>query len=655
MNNFSIIYPCHSPSKKRWFKAIASRENNEPDSGIVIMHIDVTEQKGAELKVKQSEANLLSIFNNTDIAFLLLDTDLNIISSNKIANLWAHEAFNVNTIEGANIISLISQERQKSSEIAMKRVLTGTSLDIEDSYTMPNGTINWFRVRMNSVTDNADAVVGLCISAADITDRVLSQKKLIESEKRFQSLIENSTDMKTLVSREGKMIYASPSITKQLGYSIEEFLNKFHNDFIFKEDLPNLNEKIQSIIEFPGKSFSIQHRMIHKNGRLIWCEGTITNMFHEPSIQALVSNFRNITDRKNLEILYQKANRLARLGSWEVDIQCNKVYWSDITKEIHEVDLDFEPDIETAINFYKEGESRNTITEVVTEAAISGKPWDVELQIITAKQNEKWVRAIGEAEIHNGVCTRLFGSFQDIDASKRTEIERKRIVNDLLKHTENLEQFAYIVSHNLRAPVANILGLANILNKKLSDADREKAQNYLFAAAAQMDERITDLNTILQIRSEYSEFKESIYLPHLLNDIESSIQNVINKERVKIVSSFDNVNTITTIKSYLHSIFYNLIMNSIKYRKIGVAPIIEIKSELDKDKIRFTFKDNGSGIDLNQHGGKIFGLYKRFHLHVEGKGLGLFMIKTQIEVLGGSISVKSKPNEGTEFTIELPL
>ncbi|HLP10911.1 MAG TPA: PAS domain-containing sensor histidine kinase [Flavobacteriales bacterium] len=655
LNTYSLIYPCHSLTKKRWFKAIVSRENDGPNSGIVVMHIDVTDQKKAELKAKKSEANLLTIFNNTDIAFLLLDLDLNIVSSNKQAGLWANEAFGVNDLVGVNLISLISRGRQELSKIGMKRVLAGTSLDIEDSYKMLDGTVKWFRIRMNNVTDDTSNVIGLCISAADITDRVISQEKLKESEKRFQSLIEHSTDMKTLVNQQGKMFYASPSVKKQLGYTKDEILMIQVNDLIFKDDLPGLIEKIEDVSKIPGKSFFSQHRLVHKSGQLVWCEGTITNMFHEPSICALVSNFRNITERKNLERLYQNANKLSRLGSWELDVQLNKLYWSDITKEIHEVDMDFEPDIETGINFYKEGESRDIISNVVNEAIKSGKPWDVELQIITAKQNERWVRAIGEAEINKGKCIRLFGSFQDIDNSKKTETERKRIADDLLKHSENLEQFAYIVSHNLRAPVANMLGLANVLRNKLTDSDREKAQNYLIEAAAQMDERIKDLSKILQIRSEYVEFKESVHLPALLGDIETSIQNVINKEQVKIVSSFNNVNTITTIKSYLHSIFYNLIMNSIKYRKAGVAPIIEIKSELNENELLLIFKDNGIGIDLNRYGDKIFGLYKRFHLHVEGKGLGLFMIKNQVEVLGGRITVKSAPDEGAEFTIQLPI
>jgi signal transduction histidine kinase len=108
-----------------------------------------------------------------------------------------------------------------------------------------------------------------------------------------------------------------------------------------------------------------------------------------------------------------------------------------------------------------------------------------------------------------------------------------------------------------------------------------------------------------------------------------------------------------TTKSYLHSIFYNLISNSLKYRQPNIAPLIEIKSEILNNKIVLLFKDNGMGIDLENQNNMVFGLYKRFHPdHAEGKGVGLYMVKTQVETIGGSISVKSEVNKGTEFRIE---
>ncbi|HTF02759.1 MAG TPA: HAMP domain-containing sensor histidine kinase, partial [Bacteroidia bacterium] len=178
---------------------------------------------------------------------------------------------------------------------------------------------------------------------------------------------------------------------------------------------------------------------------------------------------------------------------------------------------------------------------------------------------------------------------------------------------------------------------------------------HLFAATEQLDEMLKDLNNILQLKSDVNEYKEIVNFQELVDVIQSSIRVLIETEKVQIITDFEAIGKMTTIKSYLHSIFFNLISNSIKYKLEGKPPVIRIRSETDKNKITFSFTDNGIGIDLDRHGNKIFGLYKRFHMHREGKGLGLFMVKTQVETLGGSIRVVSRPNEGAEFIIELPL
>ncbi|MCW3076708.1 MAG: hypothetical protein JWO32_1317, partial [Bacteroidetes bacterium] len=147
---------------------------------------------------------------------------------------------------------------------------------------------------------------------------------------------------------------------------------------------------------------------------------------------------------------------------------------------------------------------------------------------------------------------------------------------------------------------------------------------------------------------------ESIDMLELVSLIKSSIENLILKEKAVIEADFSEVNKLISIKSYVHSIFYNLISNSIKYKDPGKKPKINIKSYIKGDKICISFSDNGTGIDLKQHGEKIFGLYKRFHENIEGKGLGLFMVKTQVEVLGGTINITSEPGVGTEFIIEFP-
>lgn len=138
----------------------------------------------------------------------------------------------------------------------------------------------------------------------------------------------------------------------------------------------------------------------------------------------------DITDRKNAEIerntlrdILNTTSIAARIGSWEMDMQKGKLIWSDVTREIHEVSPDFEPDITKGVNFYKEGSSRERIAKAVEESIRLGKPFDLELELVTAKGRVVWVRAIGLVDFTGGSCTRIYGIFQDIDKHKRLQEE----------------------------------------------------------------------------------------------------------------------------------------------------------------------------------------------------------------------------------------
>lgn len=244
-------------------------------------------------------------------------------------------------------------------------------------------------------------------------------------------------------------------------------------------------------------------------------------------------------------------------------------------------------------------------------------------------------------------------SATDITSKKNMEIEREQITADLVRHNKDLEQFAYIVSHNLRAPLANILGLSTLLqDDAISDEDHLELSNALFTSVSRLDEVVSDLNAILQVRREVSELKQTVDFSVLVSSIIDSIRQLIEQNDVTIQYNFDEVQHFYGIKSYIHSIFYNLISNGIKYRKQGEPCRIFIESKKENGKLLLLFKDNGTGIDLKKQGDKIFGLYKRFHPNIEGKGIGLYMVKNQVETLGGKISLTSEPGVGTEFKLQ---
>lgn len=266
--------------------------------------------------------------------------------------------------------------------------------------------------------------------------------------------------------------------------------------------------------------------------------------------------------------------------------------------------------------------------------------------------NVRWLNVKGDDGVNRGFIL----ANKEITSTKNAELEREKMTADLIQHDKDLEQFTYIISHNLRAPVANILGLADMLHDhELDNEAKMEVFDRVVQSIRNIDTVIKDLNQVLQTREMLNAKQETIYFDNIIEAFKASIHDVVLNEKVQFKYNFDEVESVFCIPSYINSIFYNLLSNSIKYRKPGVSPVITVKSRKLADKIELHFKDNGKGIDLKKHGHHVFGMYKRFDPSVAGKGLGLFMVKTQVEALGGTIKIKSKPGGGTEFIIQSPI
>lgn len=186
----------------------------------------------------------------------------------------------------------------------------------------------------------------------------------------------------------------------------------------------SLNEHLQSTEHHLWK---INYRFRRGDGTYAECiDAAVIYRNLDGEAVRVIGVLRDITKIQRLETVHQQASEMARVGSWEVDLSTGKLYWSDITRQIHEVDDDFVPEVDRAIRFYKEGFAREAISYHYRDAIKNGSEWDLELPIITAKGKELWVRAMGKAHFEDGKCVRVSGCFQDIDARKRSEHEVQR-------------------------------------------------------------------------------------------------------------------------------------------------------------------------------------------------------------------------------------
>ena len=205
---------------------------------------------------------------------------------------------------------------------------------------------------------------------------------------------------------------------------------------------------------------------------------------------------RNASSERLIKKNYMLAQveEVARIGSWEFDLLENKLYWSKQTKAIHEVPVDYSPNLETAIEFYKEGESRDAIQQVVQEASEHGKDWNIEIQLITAKGNPVWVSTYGEAEFENGECVRLIGTFQDVTKEVLLREELKKQKADAERTLEDRSILLAKISHELRTPLNGITGMLTTL---LYEKSGQKREEKLKVALRSADILLNIINEVL--------------------------------------------------------------------------------------------------------------------------------------------------------------
>jgi signal transduction histidine kinase len=232
------------------------------------------------------------------------------------------------------------------------------------------------------------------------------------------------------------------------------------------------------------------------------------------------------------------------------------------------------------------------------------------------------------------------------------EAEVEKRTKELIDYTQQLEQFAFISAHNLRAPVARILGLGQLIDLQVED--KHLVYEKLVMTTRELDRVVRDLNTILEIKKNNSSIVTEVNLEEEFQSVKINLEKEISDTQAVIETDFSSVNIIRAVKPYLDSILLNLVGNAIKYRKPLRPPLITLRSELREDDVRLIVSDNGLGINLSLYRDKIFTLYKRFHSHVEGKGLGLYLVKTQVTAMGGTIDVESETDKGTIFYISIP-
>ncbi len=310
------------------------------------------------------------------------------------------------------------------------------------------------------------------------------------------------------------------------------------------------------------------------------------------------------------------------------------------------------------INFYLKNNFKNSLLKkknqemYLQSKKLSEKQIELDAQQQDIAYKNGQLALINHKLIRNEeIISKQKDKLEDEVTARTEELAYKN--TELIQYTQQLEQFSYVTAHNVRAPVARILGLSSILDmENFANPENiiiiEKIQNM----AKELDIIIYDLNKILELEKSEKPPLETIDLDKKIIKIMKILEQEIHDNEVEINTNWAGGSSTQTVSAYIESILYNLVSNAIKYRSPDRKPVIHITTQKKDNIFIITVQDNGLGIDMTKHSAKLFNLYQRFHDHVEGKGMGLHLVKLQVESLGGTISINSMPKVGTTFTIE---
>lgn len=646
------------------FTIKALYNTNGQIEGLLLLGLEVTEQVLAKIEKEQVSLEIEKLLDAVNEGFYLKDIKNNhyLKLSAGCSKIYGYSLteFHKNPDLWYDVIHPEDRHIAERDGVALEK---GEKTKSQYRIVRKDNSIRWIEIKavphhVNGQIQTVDGVVS-DITQWKETEEHIKQAEAVLSEAQKMALIGNwNFDL-----MQQKLTWSDG--LKEIYWADESLIptNEYFDGLVHPEDKLQLEYEIDKMIRL-GKNMKTCFRIMNPSGEVKILQGENRIAMNKDGITThLYGTLQDVTSVKLAEETLKKseANLRTLLNHTDaayilVDRQLKIISYSQMAKEIAEFSGHYKELEGNSILDYFAKNKRARLQKIVDDV-INGKNMSYETNIIEKDGSEKWydLKWIGVNDQENQYWGFIL-SIKDITEQKNIAKAQHIMTSELIRRNKDLEQFTYMVSHNLRAPVANIIGISDLL----SDMDTDQSGNTelmlgLRTSIKNLDTVIKDLNYVLTVKKDApGRMKEQVEIQTLVEEIKESINNLIVSENMTFEYQLEETQ-IYTVRGYLHNIFYNLILNSIKYRQVHISPRMIIKTYLTGELLNIIFEDNGKGIDLKKYGSQLFGLYKRFDLAVDGKGMGLFMVKTQVEDLGGTIQVYSEPGKGTKFHILLPV
>ncbi len=639
----------------KWLETTISNQLQNPAvRALVTSSRDITESFINKKKLIESEQRFRSMFNENPDAILIENPQGLVIDANPAAE--ALLSIPKHLILNRHFSEFLPPETVEVCTRHLQEAFSGNTVKFEleadyEEYGKLNLEITKIPVTIGTQTIAVHSVI------KNITAKIEAQKEL----KKLSLVAQHTTNGVVITDADRKIVWTNEGFTRLTGYSFDEAKGRTPSDLLHQKnaDITPFNLVKPDMLQGKPVSFEIQNQK--KDGNIVWTSVQVNPVHNE---KGELTNYVTLqTDISQLKKSEQELEKLSLVASGTD----NGVVITDahgLTEWVNEGFTRITGYTSSEIVGRKPGEllqGPETDPEAIRtigEKLRSGSHFNI-LLINYKKSGEKFWVSMDITPVHDeaGHVRQFIAIQKDVTFIKEAEADLLKMTQDLYAQNRDLQQFTYIVSHNLRAPVANAIGLTSLLSKVDKDSELfNLTLSNLKQSVSQLDVVLKDMNTILSIRDGKGNLeKEQVRVKQKIKQALESLQEPLQKCGGEVIIDVDDNLSVLANKAYIYSIFYNLLSNSIKYRSQSRALKVRVKSFGNSSNgTLISFSDNGSGFDMKSAKDSVFKLYKRFHMDKKGRGIGLYLIKTHLEAMGGHIEVTSQAGAGTRFLIYLP-
>lgn len=628
------------------------------------VNVDITHIKKKEEALRERESFLRAIFDNSPNAIMVADDTGNYLSVNQAAaslfgyNIADMLKMNVGDLNNTNLVSPEQQYRQ----FAAKGQEAG-----EFAFTRPDDISKVAKYHSLRVRDNFNLSI-----LDDITEKKEAEEALRKSEELFHTVFNQQFQFMVILSVAGHVLDINGLPLDIIGAKREDFIGKLYWQTPGWTHLPDWQETIQQqVFQAVTMDSPLQTEDVFQtqSGELRYAITVYSAIRNEAGeLRFVLVQATDITDRKlaedqlkatQLELSeitnrFKISTQAAQVGIWDWDIKTDTLIWSDNMYAIYGIEEeDFSGSVEDWSGSLHPDDAESTRQSLLL--ALKGEAeYNTSFRICWKDQSVHYIR--GSGTVHRdetGRAVRMLGANWDITKEKEAEQQKIRAKQLEIKN-KDLEQFAYVASHDLQEPLRTLMGFATLLERNYAKQLDKNANEYLqfiSEAALRMSELIKGLLAYsrIGINKELSIVDCQALLQQSLQDLKAQI----DKSGATI-----KVGDLPRLKGYsveLRVLFQNLISNAIKFRKKEGIPSVKVSAKEEKNDWVFSVEDNGIGIE-SEHQEKIFAIFQRLHgrREYEGTGIGLAHCQKIVELHGGKIWLESEYHKGSIFYFTIP-